>query len=343
MKKFVLLLLAAALFFTLTSCSTTPEPTQTPQPTSAATATPAAPSATPVPTLTPVPTPTPFGETPDSAGENGILFDIYQQRAEADINLDGAAEQIEFVAGEDESTLLIGGVTYPVEYAALAQCFAITDIDTTDSIVELGFTDKYYELADSEQAYTYLFWWDGAQLYDMGPVGGLKFDGPWRTGLHPADFFDGQGLVQYVTRTTEFTDVWYMGHFICDGAERELKEDYYATDPLYEPDPLTLKTYCVLLKEIDSQYFEFDYAVIWDYASGYGTLPRDYSDEIVAFIPQEGETLEIARVYGQYWFKLKASDGKTGWLKCKDGKIQGIYQVMGWDAFDIFDGITIAG
>ena len=340
MRKIVLLVLTIALLFTV-SCGTTPEPSATPQPTIMETATPIAPSAIPAPT--PAPTPTPFGETPDSAGENDILFDVYQKRAEADINLDGTAEQIEFVAGEDESTLLIGGVTYPIEYAALAQCFAVTDIDTTDSILELGFTDQYYDLADGEEAYTYLFWWDGTQLYDMGPVVGLMFDGVWRGGLHPANFFDGAGLVQYVTRTTEFTDVWYVGRFLCDGAERALKEDYYATDPLYEPDPLTLKTYCVLLKEIDSQYFEFDYAVIWDYASGYGTLPRDYSDEIVAFIPQEGETLEIVRVYGQYWFKLKASGGKTGWLKCVDGKIQGIYQVMGWEAFDIFDGITIAG
>ncbi len=343
MKKCVLLVLAAVLFITLASCGTEPEPTQTPKPTNEAPAATVTPSSTPVSTPSATPSPTPFGEISDAAGENGILFDIYQQRAGADLNCDGTAEQIEFTAGEHESTLSINGTAYLVGYAALAQCFAVTDIDTADSILELGFTDQYYELADSEQAFTYLFWWDGTKLYDMGPVEGLKFDGPWRADLHPADFFDGKGLVQYVTRTTEFTDVWYTGHFLCDGAERKLKEDFYASDPLYEPDPLTLKTYCVLLKEIDSEYFKDEYSVIWDYGSGYGTFGRDYSDEIVAFIPQEGETLNVVRVYGQYWFKLKASDGKTGWLKCVDGKIQGIYQVMGWEAFDVFDGIVIAG
>jgi hypothetical protein len=342
MKKFVLFVLTAALLFALASCAATPEPSQVAQPPDEATVAAPDPSPSPAPP-TPAPTPTPFGEAPDSAGENGILFDIYPQRAEVDINLDGMAERIEFAAGEEASTLYINGTAYPIEYAALAQCFAVTDIDTADSILELGFTDKYYEMADSEEAYTYLFWWDGEQLYDMGPAAGLKFDGPWRAELHPADFFDGQGLVQYVTRTSEFTDVWYMGHFLCDGAERALKEDFYAADPLYEPDELSLKTYCVLLKKIDSAYFDSEYSVIWDYASGYATLPRDHSDEIVAFIPQEGEVLRIVRVYGQYWFKLEADDGKTGWLKCVEGKIQGIYQVMRWDAFDIFDGIVIAG
>ncbi|MDD5017848.1 MAG: hypothetical protein PHO15_07110 [Eubacteriales bacterium] len=41
--------------------------------------------------------------------------------------------------------------------------------------------------------------------------------------------------------------------------------------------------------------------------------------------------------------QLRASDGKTGWPKYIDYKIQGYYQVMGCDAFDIFDGIVIAG
>lgn len=341
MKKTILWVLAAVLLFTLASCGTTPKPSSTPQSTEAAT--PAGSSATPASTPTAAPTPTPFGETPDSAGKNGILFDIYAQRANADLNLDGTAEQIEFAAGEDESTLVINGTAYPIGYAALAQCFAVTDIDTADDILEIALTDQYHELEDTEQAFTYLFWWDGTQLYDMGLVEGLMFDSFWRADLHPAAFFDGKGLVQYITRTTEFTDVWYMGHFICDGAERKLKEDFYASDPLYEPDPLTLRTYCVLLKEIDSEYFKDKYSEMWDYGGSYGTFGRNYSDEIVSFIPQKGETLNIVRVYGPYWFKLEASDGKTGWLKCVDGKIQGIYQVMGWESFDVFDGITFAG
>jgi hypothetical protein len=344
MKKIVCFVLAAALIFSFASCSPQAEPSQSAAGTPGdvigeAAATPDEVSLPP----TPEPSPTPFGEAPDSAGTGGILFDIYLQRAEADIDLDGTAERVEFTAGENESTLAINGTAYPIGYAALAQRFAVTDIDTADSILEFAFTDAYYELADGEEACTYLYWWDGTQLYDMGPVVGLKFDGAWRAGLHPADYFDGQGLVQYVTRTTEFTDVWYMGHFLCDGAERTLKEDYYATPPLFDPDPLTLKEYLVLLNKINSDYFKPDYYVIWDYASGYAMLPRSHSDEIVSFIPREGETLRIVRVYGQYWFKLEAADGKKGWLKCVDGKVQGVWQVMRWDAFDLFDGIVIAG
>jgi len=337
------LLFALVLVVLLAACGTPPNPTLSEQPSATSAPPVSTPSPTPQPTPSPVPTPTPFGEMPDSVGDNGILFDIYTHRAEVDLNFDGTAELLEFTADAGQSNLTIGGVSYTIDFAALSQSFAVTDIDTSDSILELCFTDLYYELADGEQPCSYLYWWDGTDLTYMGLVLGLAFDGAWRADLHPADFFDGQGLVQYVTRTTDFTDVWYMGHFLCDGAERKLKEKAYVTEPLYDVDPLTLKTFIVLLKEINSDYFEFDYYVIWDYASGYATLPRDYSDDIVSFIPQEGETLTVVRVYGQHWFKLRASDGKTGWLKCVDGKIQGIWQVMKWDAFDIFDGIVIAG
>lgn len=344
------LLFAFVFVLALAACGTPADSSPSEQPSEADTASVSVPASTPLSTPplstpTPLSTPaaTPFGETPDSAGGSGILFDIYQHRAEADLNADGTAEQIEFTAGSDVSTLSINGASYPVQHADLAQFFAITDLDTSDSILELCFTDEYYELADSEEAYSYLYWWNGTDLKEMGFVAGLKFDGAWRADLHPADFFDGQGLVQYVMRTTHLTDVWYMGHFYCDGSDRLLKEDYYTSAPLYDVEPLTLKTYLVLLKKIDSDYFGSDYSVVWDYASGYALLPRDHSDDIVSFIPQEGETLTVVRVYGQYWFKLQASDGKSGWLKCVDGKIQGVYQVMGWEASDIFDGIVMAG
>ncbi len=343
MKRILLIAPIAILALSLTSCGAPPQTNGTLSQSGSLAADAVSAAITASSPTTAVPTATPFGEVPDSAGEDGILFDIYQSTAAADINLDGTAEQLKFAAGNETSTLYINDTEYTIDYPSLAQCFAVADIDTSDSILELGFTDAYHELYDGEEGCTLLFWWDGEQLYDMGPVIGLKFDGAWRASLHPAEFFDGQGLVQYVTRTSEFTDVWYMGRFLCDGAKRELKEEYYAADPLYPPDPLTLKTYCVLLNEINSDCFDEEYAVIWDYASGYGTLDRDYSDSIVSFIPQEGETLNVVRVYGQYWFKLEASDGKTGWLKCEEGRIQGIWQVMGWEAADIFDGIVIAG
>ena len=87
---------------------------------------------------------------------------------------------------------------------------------------------------------------------------------------------------------------------------------------------------------------------MWDYASGCGGLSweaRDYSDDIVAFLPQAGEELTIVKVYGKMWFKLKAADGKQGWLKCKDMKVYGYWPVMGqnYTADNLFDGIVIAG
>ena len=315
-----------------TSAEPTPEPTATP-----------APTASPEPTPTLEPTPVPFGEAPDQAGHAGILFDIYISRALVDLNQDGMMEEVEFVAGAATSELRINGASYTVNLANLAQRFGITDVDGDDAILELAFTDPYAELADSEKAYTYVYWWSGTQLIKMGGLMDVKFDGAWRTDFDPADHFDGNGMTLCLARTEELTDIWYIGHYLCDGTERKLKEKNYSTQAVYPVDPLVLKSYIVLLNNIDSSYFTSEYYVIWDYASGYSTLDRNYTDSIVSFIPQEGETLEVIRVYGKYWFKLQASDGKAGWLKCMDKKVQGYYQVMGITAFDIFDGILIAG
>ena len=272
-----------------------------------------------------------------------MLFDIYVSRAEADLDSDGTQEQIEFITGGPTSTLIVNGTPYPISKPDLAQTFAITDVDITDGILELAFTEPYAELADSEKAFTYLYWWDGTQIIHMGGLMDVKFHGAWRSAFDPLQHFDGAGTVTCLTRTEHFSDVWYMGHYYPDGVQRKLKEDYYVAHIVGSQPPLTLKKYCVLLNEIDSSYFEFDYYVMWDYASFTATVGRNYSDDAISFIPQAGESLTIVRVYGKNWFKLRASDGKQGWLKCIDKKIQGYWQVMGDDAYDIFDGIVIAG
>jgi len=348
MKRIVIT--ALMMIFLLSACDVPPpEPSESSAPPSASeTAAPTvcptpAPTATPTPEPTPSPSPTPFGETPDHAGGDDILFDIYQNTALVDLNSDGTPEELEFTAGDASSTFCINGETFAVDKPGLAQLFAVTDVDNTDSILEFAFTETCRDLVDSEKAFTYLYWWNGSEIIRMGGLMDVKFDGAWRSGFHPEDHFDANGTVTCLTRTEAFSDVWYDGHYVCDGASRKLKEDLYVADPINPQPALTLKEYCVLLKKIDSDYFEPEYYVMWDYASGYSMLSRDYADDIVAFIPQAGESLKIVRVYGKYWFKLRASDGKQGWLKCVDKKIQGYYQVMHYVADDIFDGILLAG
>lgn len=283
-------------------------------------------------------------EIPDKAGDDMVMFDIYKSHAEADLNKDGTMEQIEFEAGDSYSTLTINGTGYAVKKASLAQVFAITDVDASDNTLGVAVTDKYDSgLADSEKAFTWLYWWNGSKLINMGGLMDVKFDGAWRTGFDPKKYFNGKGQVTCLARTQEFSDVWYNGHYKPSGSSRMLKEITYAAKPVNEQESLKLKHLCVLLKHADSKYFGSAYSVMWDYASGYATLGRDYSDEAVSFIPQQGEKLKIVSVLGQNWFKLKASDGKTGWLKCVDMKIQGYYQVMHYKANDIFEGIVVAG
>lgn len=301
------------------------------------------PSETVGPSESVAPTASAFGETPDQAGDNAVPFDIYKSKGLVDLNQDGTPEQLEFTANAASSVFSINGTAYTINKSGLAQLFAITDVDKSDKILEIAFTDKYGDLADSEKAFTWLYWWNGTKLISMGGLMDVKFDGAWRSGFDPKKHFDGQGLVTCLTRTQNFSDVWYNGHYRCSGTNRKLKEERYATKPLNQQEPLALKEYCVLLKHADSKYFGSKYYVMWDYASGTSTFPRDYSDDAIAFIPQAGEQLKIVGVLGPYWFRLQAADGKKGWLKCIGMKIQGYYQVMHYNANDIFDGIIIAG
>jgi hypothetical protein len=331
---------------TTTAATVTDPPTVSPLPSATATPLPTAtPSPEPTPTSTPAPTPTPdpFAETPDQAGSGGILFDIYQHKALVDLNGDGAADRIAFSAGSPSSQLQINGTAYPVNLNGPAQCFAITDVDNSDSFLEIVFTEPYAELADSERVYSYFYWWDGSQLFYMGKLMDMKFHGSWRSGFDATDYFDGAGLVMGQARSEHLTDIWYTARYTASGTNRKFKEKYYSAQPIYPVQTLELKEYVVLLKNIDSRYFEPDYYVLWDYASGTSTMDRNHTDDIISFLPQAGETLQVIRIYGPYWFKLQAADGKTGWLKSIDKKVQGYFQVMGYTAYDIFDGILVAG
>ncbi len=351
MKRSFVVILMLITLICLPACSI-PEAPPTETPTAEASVPPTAQTTqTPAPTAEPSPSPsteqTPYGEEPDHAGSGDMPFDIYQHTALADLNMDGTCEQLKFTAGKKSSELQINGETFTIDLDGQAQLFAVTDIDVSDNILELAFTDKYSsELADTEFPFTYLYWWNGTELKKMGGLMDVKFDGAWRNTFDPAKHFDARGMVMCLTRTQNFSDVWYTGHYKPDVAARKLKEDLYAAPVLYKQEPLTLKHYMLLLKKIDNKYFDSSYAVIWDYASdsgGYGSRPREYSDEAVAFIPQAGEKLTIVKVYGKKWFKLKASDGKQGWLKCEDSKVFDYWKVMQYKAEDLFDGIVIAG
>ncbi|MDW7658153.1 MAG: hypothetical protein SCM11_13375 [Bacillota bacterium] len=335
-----------------TAVTETNPPTTTPVPSATATPLPTAtpspeptPTPAPTPTNTPAPTPTPdpFAETPDQAGSGGILFDIYQHKALVDLNGDSTADRIAFSAGSPSSQLQINGTAYPVNLNGPAQCFAITDVDNSDNYLEIVFTEPYAELADSERAYSYFYWWDGSQLFYMGKLMDMKFHGGWRSGFDAADHFDGAGLVMGQARSEHLTDIWYTARYTASGTNRKFKEKYYSAQPIYPVQTLELKEYVVLLKNIDSRYFEPDYSVLWDYASGTSVMDRNHTDDIISFLPQAGETLQVIRIYGPYWFKLQAADGKSGWLKSIDKKVQGYFQVMGYTAYDFFDGILVAG
>lgn len=342
-KKALLLILILVLCFSVSACDTIriviergPSESASPPP----------PSATPTATETPPS----FGETPNKAGSGNVLFDIYNRTALADLNSDGKPEELTFTTGDTSSTLKIGVNTYKIERSNLAQCFAVTDINTSDNIFELVFTDRYNEsLADTEFPSSYLYWWNGEYLISMGEIADMKFDGEWLNYFNPTEYFDAHGTVMYLTRTQNFSDTWYMGHYVPTGTDRKLSEAFYVADVLFNQYPLELlQDHMILLKEISDTYFDPSYAVMWDYASGsggYAGKPREFSDDIVAFVARRGEKLTITNVYGPEWFKLEAADGKSGWLKCRDTNVFGYWPIMGegFSVYDLFDGIVVAG
>ncbi len=351
MKRIVMMIMALAVAVSSAACGVTITPA--PGVSGAATAAPGlTPTAAP-PASAPAATPasTPFGEEPDHAGSGDILFDIYQHTALVDLNCDGTPEELTFTAGSGSSTLQIGANTFTIDRDNQAQMFAVTDIDITDNILELAFTDEYNgDLGDTEFAFTYLYWWNSAEnkLVKMGGLMDMKFAGAWRGDFDPADNFDAHGIVMCLTRTQNFSDVWYTGHYKPDGADRKLKEELYSAPVLNHQEPLKLKEFIILLKNVTNDYFEDSYDVMWDYASGCGGLSwegRNYSNDYIAFLPRAGEELTIVKVYGKMWFKLKASDGKQGWLKCKDMKVWGYWPVLGqnYTADNLFEGIVVAG
>jgi hypothetical protein len=344
LKRMLATTVAILTLLSLTGCIQVALPggTGTPE----ATATAPAESAAPAQSTAPASSST--ADTPIHAGDGGILFDIYAMRAAADLNGDGNQDEIEYDVLPDMAMLVIDGNKLEVDIPGLAPCFAITDVDKGDKYQEIVLTQKYDpSLADSEKAFSYLYWWDGTSLKQMGKLMDVKFDGVWVSSLTASSVFNGAGQVTCLAHTAELTDLWYMARFTPNGADRMLKETGYAAPVLNECGPLTVNPgmYCHLMKSVTTEYFAPEYYQLYDQASFPVDirLPGTDTADIYTCIAQAGENLAITAVCGKYWIQLRTEDGIEGWIKVVDHKMQGIWQVMHYTADDVFSGIVTAG
>ena len=318
----------------------TPAPTTVPSPTASPAPPPPPPSPSPSPTISPLP-------EADHAGTGDVMFDIYDTEAVADITNDGTDDTINFAAGESSSTLTVNGVAYTINQYKLAQKFAITDVDIFDSWLEIAFCDiDDPPEHDLDIPFTYYYWFDGTTFIECGSFWDMGWDGSYRSSFDANDHMDGHGMIMSLDRSPNFTDVWYMAHWTLDGSNRQKKEDLYATVPLHSVPPLTLKEPCLLLANIDLDYFDTPYNSMWDYASwphsdGRVIDPGGTGDVVI--IAQPGETLEVIKVYGKRWFKLRTTDGYSGWIRVVNYEMSGYDDVMYIDAWDIFVDIFVAG
>ena len=368
LKKSLAMLLALLLILALSACGSSPPPSPsaaptsapaegtdapTPEPTEAPEETPTAePTATaePTPTETATPEPSPTAEV-DSAGAGALVFDIYGGEARRDINFDGTDEEITFTSGASKSTLEIDGKQYEVAKPKLAGVFAITDIDTSDKILEFVFTDAYDEdLADSEKASSWLYWWNGSKLMLMGGLMDVKFDGAWRSSFKAADVIDGKGQVNCLARTQELTDIWYIAYYKTTGTGRKLYEWRHTATPVNEVGELTCKTVCLIQSNHDesgrdkNKYATSEYDYYWIPTLSPTTLGRVQDPAAgIKVIARPGDKLTIIGTYGPTWFKVKTQDNITGWIHCKHGNVGAYNATMGWTAQDMFEGLISAG
>lgn len=353
-------LMAACLVLMMLVCACGPPPGQivaekngappgdAPEATGPATETPIPVPPTEPPTPSPPPTPKPL-PTPDAAGSGDVLFDIYTDRAFADIDNDGTDEEILFDAAPAASTLTIDGTPYLIDTPDLAQIFAITDVNISDGILEIAFTDVYREdLADTEFVFTWYYWFNGTDFVRMGGLMDMKFAGAWRAGFDPSVYMDGHSTVMCLTRSEHFTDIWYTGKYSPNGASRKFREVLYVTQPVFPVQELELKAghACILLHNIDNTYFDPAYAAMWDYASwphADGRVADPNSDGVINLIAVGPETLQVIKVYGKLWTKLQTADGYSGWVKVVDSEMWFYNEIMNIDVYDMFDGIMFAG
>ncbi len=213
-------------------------------------------------------------------------------------------------------------------------------MDKDDKILELAFTDKYNpDLPDGKYAFTHLYWWKKTKIIFMGELMDVKFDGEWRSGFNPADYFNADGRVTCLTATDELTYLMYMGRYKPSGSDRKLKESKY-TAKVIKTKKIKCKKPCLLLKERTEKYYNSAYDYYWiptlfPYTAG--RVPN--VDEGIRIIAQPAEHLTITHVYGKYWFRMKTHDGYQGWVCCENKKVKVYYSTMGWKASDIFSGL----
>ena len=165
-----------------------------------------------------------WGETPVHLGNGDVLFDVYREKAEVDLDGDGNLDRIEYHAGK---TIQINDGVYRSTHVDFAQSFAIVDINIHDKHLEILLNPAYRDLDEETEGVpsSWFCWWDGAVIHGFG-LKGVLFDGEWGETFQPGTFFDGQGNVQFLTPYNERYGVSgdYWGIFKFDPVEYRFVE-----------------------------------------------------------------------------------------------------------------------
>ena len=154
-----------------------------------------------------------WGETPVHLGTKEVLFDVYTEKAEVDLNGDGTLDRIEYHAGK---TIAINGGVYPSTHVNYAQSFAIVDILPGDHHLEILLNPAYRKLGSdaADIPSSWFCWWDGSIIHGFG-MKGVLFDGQWRDSFDPTRYFHGDNIVTFLTPYPDNSG-YYWGDFAFD-------------------------------------------------------------------------------------------------------------------------------
>ncbi len=154
-----------------------------------------------------------WGETPVHLGDNTVLFDVYREKAEVDLDGDGNLDRIEYHAGK---TISINGGVYPSTHENYAQSFAIVDISPSDNHLEILLNPAFRELdiGSKNMPSSWFCWWDGAIIHGF-EMKGILFDGQWRDSFDPTKYFHGDNTVTFLAPYPDNSG-YYWGDFSFD-------------------------------------------------------------------------------------------------------------------------------
>jgi hypothetical protein len=228
----------------------------------------------------------------------------------SDLNGDGTVDTITLTAlGEDchAYTLQVNKVKIAAMGSSIEPMFNIVDIDLSDRYKEIAIS----EYGPSGDIATIFYYYDGAQLQQMGKIGGFYGLSPLYGHLDWCKVeIDGSGTVSGRSRGLILHTWFYREQFKLSSRRvlQPVPQDLYEMNAAVE-----------VLTEIP--------------------LRKSRTDPAIALTLQKGEKVTIVASDNQEWCLVRNAAGETGWFAVINNII---IKELGLPAGEVFSGLNFA-